>query len=50
LENTSPPYGGYQLTSFGGKYMNRRKRKGGKCERKYKIGERKKEKWEPVYF
>jgi hypothetical protein len=37
----SPPGGGYQLMSFGGKNMKRRREKGGKCKRKRKKGESK---------
>jgi hypothetical protein len=39
----SPPQGDYQPMLFWGKNMKRRREKGGKCERKLKTGERKKE-------
>jgi hypothetical protein len=41
LENTPPPQGRgeYQSVSFGGKNMERRREKGGKCKRKRKKGE-----------
>jgi hypothetical protein len=41
LENTLPPLGGggkYQPMSFGGKNMNRRREKGGKCKKKEERG------------
>jgi hypothetical protein len=40
----SPLEGGYQLMSFGGKNIKRGIEKGGKCKRKRKEGERKREK------
>jgi hypothetical protein len=42
LENPPPPpgEGKYQLMSFGGKNMKRRREKGGKCKRKRKKGEK----------
>ncbi len=39
----SPLEGGYQLMSFGGKNIKRGIEKGGKCKRKRKEGERKRE-------
>jgi hypothetical protein len=41
LENTPSPGGKYQLMSFGGKNMKRRRKKEVKCKRKRKKGERK---------